>query len=245
MIQHIGVYFIFLFYSFINIIIPISGSATVTPWLAVITDAHTAIGLATFYFLLTCVVRIYLFREHIRWSYVKELWPLSIIGASLAAFSLVTIQSNILLIIVFCFVSYFFVDALKTLFGKKKRVKKNVVSSSVVGLFSGFLQGAGLAGSDLRNNYLYAKRLSLVEVHGTTALMGGSNFLIATLIRLFTNQLPVTSLVPVLYLSPVIVLGVWMGRYALYRVNNKYMYLCTITIMGLTVVLLGWRIISS
>ena len=97
----------------------------------------------------------------------------------------------------------------------------HVSRTTLVGLLSGFLQGTGLSGSDLRNQYLYAQDLKIAEVHGTTAMIGGANFLIASLVRLHTGQLSLPDISLLLYLFPVIFLATWLGKGVLFRIPQK------------------------
>src|SRR3989338_256122 len=120
------VYFVFALTSLINIIVPISGSSTITPFLAILTNPHIAIGLASFYFFLSAVVRIFIFRRDIKWKYVKKLLPLSFIGAIIGAFALIKINPLALLIIIFIFVLYFFYKKIKTLKEDKERVSNKL-----------------------------------------------------------------------------------------------------------------------
>ena len=62
---NIVVYLIIAASSFVNIVVPISSSAVITPILAMITDPHIAIGLVSFFFVLRGVVRIVFFRRFI------------------------------------------------------------------------------------------------------------------------------------------------------------------------------------
>src|SRR3989338_10431882 len=133
--------------SILNIIIPISGSATVTPFLAILTDPHRAIGLASFYFLLSGIIRVYLFRKNIQWHEIKILLPLSLIATFIGSLSLVAIDSTLLLVIVLAFTVYFFLKRIKVLSLANNKMVKQHYTTSFVGLFSGFLQGTGLAGS--------------------------------------------------------------------------------------------------
>src|SRR3989344_5731521 len=107
-IEQIWVYLVLALASLINIIVPVSGSSTVTPFLAILTNPHIAIALASFYFFLSAIVRLFIFRKDIKWKYVKKLLPLSFIGAIIGAFALIKINSLILLITIFVFVVYFF-----------------------------------------------------------------------------------------------------------------------------------------
>ena len=111
-----------------------------------------------------------------------------------------------------------------------------------VGLLSGFLQGTGLAGSDLRNQYLYAQNLSLPKVHGTTAFIGAANFFIATLVRLFGHQLSLPDIVQLLYLFPIIVLATWVGKHMLYKLSPKTSNHIVIFVMSMVVLSLSYKI---
>ena len=228
----------------INILVPISGSSTVTPILALITDPHIAIGLASFYFFLTSTVRIFFFRKYIKWKYVNKLLWISLIGAILGSLALVKINPKILLLIVLLFVIYFLYKTIRNKFIKEKKKPVKRLASSIVGAFSGFLQGTGLAGSDLRNGYLYAENLKLQEVHGTTAVVGAVNFFSATLVRLATNQITTPNLIPLLYVFPFIILGTFLGKKILLRINKKYVDLIIITTMIFIIMALSLKILG-
>ena len=135
--------------SILNIIVPISGSATVTPFLAILTDPHRAIGMASFYFLLSGMVRIYLFRKNIQWHEIKILLPISLMATFVGSLSLVAINNTLLLAIVLAFTIYFFLKRTKVISppSNNRKIKPHY-TTGFIGLFSGFLQGAGLAGSD-------------------------------------------------------------------------------------------------
>ncbi len=231
--------------SILNIIIPISGSATVTPFLSILTDPHRAIGLASFYFLLSGIIRIYIFRKNIQWHEIKILLPVSLLAAIVGSLSIVAINSILLLIIVLAFTIYFFLKRIKILSSKNNEKIKPCYTTGFVGLFSGFLQGAGLAGSDLRNSYLFGKNLSLAQVHGTTALVGASNFLLATFVRLYTDQLTIPDLIPLLYIFPFILIGTLLGRMALYKLSEKTTNTIVIVVMVAIIVFLSQKVLAS
>ena len=242
-IEQFWIYIVLALTSLINIIIPIYGSATVTPFLAVLTDPHTAIALASFYFFLGALVRAFLFRKEIKWSYIKNLLPLSFIGAIIGAFALIKISPIVLLITIFIFSAYFFYKKIRTLKVYKEKSSHKLTVHSI-GLLSGFLQGTGLAGSDLRNSYLYSEKLTLPQVHGTTALIGAINFFIATVIRLITNQVTIPNLIPLLYVFPFIVFGSWIGKKILYKINKQFSDWLIILIMTLILLFLTFKIVA-
>ena len=244
MLENFWIYFALAVSSFINIIVPISGSATVTPFLAILTDPHLAIGLASFYFLLSGIIRVSMFRKEIRWEYVKSLLPVSFIFAAVGAFALVKISPKVLLLIILAFTLFFFYKKLMQTFGKREEKPASKFSVHLIGILSGFLQGSGLAGSDLRNGYLYSKKLSIAQVHGASSLIGTANFLIATIIRLGTNQITLPNLVPLLYIFPFMIAGIWLGKIALYKIDKKHTEWIIVLTMALIIVFLGLKIIK-
>lgn len=217
MITQLWIYGALALSSLINILVPISGSSTVTPFLALLTDPHRAIGIASFYFVLSGIVRILLFRKHIQWHDIRTMLGPSAIAAFFGALALVAVPSKLLLLLVLAITVYFFAKKINII--PERRMSH--LTNYLVGLFSGFLQGTGLAGSDLRNSYLYAEGLTIAQVHGTTALIGSVNFLIATIVRLYTKQLTVPDLTPLIYISPFIVIGILAGRHLLFKLPKR------------------------
>lgn len=202
-------------FTFVNILAPVSGSATVTPVLTGLVGAKDAVAVATVFFFLTCIPRIYLFRKYIRWPIVKQLWPISIIGALCGGFLFTGVPEQIIALVILCFLSWFLYQKAIASFGKKKKEKKPTKHGVMfVGFLSGALQGTGLAGSDLRNGYLLSKGLTIPEIHGTTALIGGSNFLFASFVRLDSGDLTLHMALPILALFPIIVIATYVGRHA-------------------------------
>ena len=236
----IWIYLALLLSSVVNIVVPISGSATLTPLLALLTDPHRAIGLTSFYFVLSGIVRIFLFRKNIEWAEVKKLLLPSVVMALLGASALVVIPPRILLVVVFLLTVHFLI---KKIWPKEK--KGSNLTSYVVGLLSGFLQGAGLSGSDLRNSYFYSKQLNIAQVHGTSSFMGTSNFFIATIARLYTGQLTLPDLTLLIYLFPFIVIAILIGRHLLYKLPKKVSEWIIIIIMITIVTLLGVKILRT
>lgn len=225
----------------VNIIVPITGSATVTPLLAMIVDPHRALGMATFVFFLSAPPRVFFFWKNIQWREVKVLLLPSAIAAFIGAFALVIIPARWLLILILLFSIYFLLKKLHII---PKSEKPSHLVDYVVGLLSGFLQGSGLSGSDLRNQYLYAQDLKIAEVHGTTALIGGTNFLIATLVRLYTGQLALPDIPLLLYLFPVIFFATWLGKKALYKIPQKISDRIVIGVMTAVILIFAYKIFT-
>lgn len=223
----------------LNIIVPVSGSAVVTPLLALLTDPYHAIGIASFFFFLSGVVRVFFFRQSIQWHEIKILLIPSVIAAFFGALALVVISERWLLIIILLFSTYFLLKKLRVI---PKSGKSNRFFDHFVGLLSGFLQGTGLAGSDMRNQYLYARDLNIAEVHGTTALIGASNFFVATFVRLNTGQLALPDITPLLYLLPVIIIATWLGKKALLKLPKKVSNAVVIAVMSIVVLSFAYAV---
>lgn len=221
-------YFIFIaillaFLTFLNILAPVSGSVTVTPLLAGLVGAKDAVAVATLFFLLTCIPRIYLFRHYIRWDIVKLLWPVSIIGAIIGSLMFTQINEIVITLIIFGFLLWFLYQKIIAISQKTKQEKKPTKHGVLfIGLLSGGLQGTGLAGSDLRNSYLLSKGLSISNIHGTTALIGASTFLFASIVRVQSGQLTWEMAAPIFALFPIIVIATYTGRHVTLKLSKKW-----------------------
>ena len=228
--------------SFLNILTPISGVFTVTPLIALVMDIRAAIGFTTVYLLVAGIPRIYLFRKSIRWDLVKQLIVVSTVSAALGAFAIVYIDPKILLVLILVLSIRFLYERIRRKTNENKTHHTGKWMGAFIGVISGFMQGAGLSGSELRNNYLYAQGVQLQELHGTTAIIGFTNFFIATIIRLNTSQLSVSDLSPLLILIPATFVGIWVGRKAIQKLDKKHENALIIITMFVAIVLLAFRI---
>lgn len=228
----------------LNIIIPLPGSVVVTPLLATLTDPHTAIGITAFYFFLSGVVRVSFFWKHIRWDLVRVIIVPSSIAAIIGAASLFVVPAEIILAAIFFGSVWFLLKKLGILPGSEDK-KISLTQGYAVGSFSGFLQGVGLPGSDMRSSFLYSKGMSVIEGNGTSAFLGTSNFFLATITRLFTDQISIPDITTTLFLVPVLVIGTYAGKRMLFGVPKKTAEKLVIAIMMIIVVSLGVRMIGS
>jgi uncharacterized protein len=212
------------FFTFINILAPLSGSATVTPLLAGLVGAKEAVAIATVFFFLTCIPRVLLFLKFIRWDIVKTLWPVSVAGALVGGLIFAGISEVVIALIILCFLLWFLYQKASVVFSKRPVQEKQPTKHGVafVGLLSGALQGTGLAGSDLRNGYLLSKGLSISHIHGTTALIGGSNFLFANIVRVQSGELTWAMVAPILALFPLIIIATYAGRHVTMKLSKPW-----------------------
>jgi uncharacterized membrane protein YfcA len=240
-VQFISIYALLGLSTILNIIVPVSGSAIVTPLLTLLTNPHQAIGIASFFFFLSAIPRIFFFRKSIQWGAIKTLLFPSIVAASCGAFALMAIPELWVLVIILGFSIYFLLKKLNCI---KKVTETSKILNHFIGVLSGFLQGTGLTGSDLRNQYLFGKGFSLAQVHGTTAFIGASNFLVATLVRLHTEQLTIPVLTPLFYIFPIIILATWIGKKIIYKLSQKKSDLIIISVMIFIIVSLTYQILT-
>ena len=244
MIENTWIYFALIFSTFLNIIVPLPGILAIS-LLAIITDPKIAIALASFYFLLSGFIRIALFRKYIQWRHVKGLWILSAVGATLGALALFTISDRLLLLIIIILSLYFLYKKIFTPPKNNESSNKSSLTVHAVGLLSGFLQGTGLsAGRDLRNNFLYSRGVTLVQLQGTTAVLGAINFLLATIVRLVKGQITIPDLSPFLIIFPFMVVGVLIGKYVLKKIDSKFGNVAVLIIMATTILFLVYKFIS-
>lgn len=234
--------------TFLNIIVPYSGSGVVTPLLALLVpDPQQAIGIAAFYFLMSAIIRFFLFKKDIDWNEVKKLAPPSIIFAIFGGILLVNIPAIYVLIIIFGFMIFFLFKKIKANVDKKKiKARESRVGVFSVAAISGFFQGAGVGGgSDVRNGYLYAKGFDIARVHGTTTVIGGMNFIIAVTIRLLNGSLTIPNLLPLLFVLPFMIVATWLGRKALLKISKKATNIIIIIVMSIITIFLGLDIVNE
>lgn len=127
------IYLILAFLSFLNIIVPLSGSSTQTPLIATLTgDAHYAITLSTWLLMISCAMISFVFRKDIRKDYLWKLLPSSILFAVIGAYLFIQLPNWLVILILFMSSVHFLYKILWNLFDKekeKKKKKKNIISS--------------------------------------------------------------------------------------------------------------------
>ena len=223
----------------INIIVPMPGNSVVTPAVSFFTEPKQAIALVGFYLAISGVVRMIMFRQHISWTLAKDLLPASIFGVLIGSLSLLSISETIALVVIVVSSSFFLYKKIEN---KKEKKKGTKFTALIVGTFSGFLQSVGLSGSDIRSNFLYSKSDDLMSVRGTTAVLGTTNFGLATIIKLFTNQITIPNLLPVIYLVPILILGTYIGKKILFKIPTKIQRYIIIATLSISILLGGIKL---
>ncbi len=202
-------------FTLLNILVPAFGSSTITPIMAGFVGAKDAVAVATVFYCISNIPRVYLFRKYTEWRLVKQLLPASLGGALIGSVFLVGINTHVIAIIILAFLLYFIYKKLAAIFDAAPEAKKTSTKhgATFIGLLSGALQGTGISGADLRNGYLYSKGLSVQHIHGTTAWVGMANFALASGVRVVSGDLTFAMTWPVLAVFPVIVAATYIGRH--------------------------------
>jgi uncharacterized protein len=240
--QFLLIFLILFALTVVNAVVPLPGSSVVTPFLTAFMPPKNAIAFATIYFLMSSIILIILYRKYLRKDMIVSLLPASLIGATAGAFLYIYINEIVALCIVLVFVTYFTYKKVTQI--QNKSASKTHMPKVAVGAISGFFQGGGFAGGDIRNGYLYAKGLSLQEVRATTAAVGSANFLLATIIRGVNGQLNFSALWLLIPLIPILILGTILGRYLTFKLSIKWQNVFILGVLFLSIAILLFELSS-
>ena len=128
------IYLVLAFLSFLNVIIPLSGSSTQTPLIAALTgDSHYAITISTWLLMISCAMISFVFRKDIRKDYLWKLLPTSVAGSIIGALLLIQLPNWLVILALFFLSVHFLYKTLLHLINKskqKKKKKRNLIISS-------------------------------------------------------------------------------------------------------------------
>lgn len=232
--------------TFINIVAPMAGSTIVNPVTAYFTDPQRAIGIGASIFFCTGIHRIYLFRKEIfeikeNRDIIKTILPYTIIGAILGGSFVSYLNTKVLVILIVIVSMYYVYKTLLQIYKHKSKVEKsNHFSKVSVSTLSGFLQGAGMPGSNIRDNYLRTF-LSEVSVRAVTTVIGVVNFFIAGTIIFLHNHLTYKDLIFIVSVVPLLVPAQMYGKIFLDKMDDKNAKIVAISLSLLGVILLTYK----
>ncbi len=220
-------------FTLFNIIVPAFGSSTITPIMAGFVGAKDAVAVATVFYCISNIPRVYLFRKYTDWKLVKKLLPASLMGALIGSIFLVGIDTHIVAGIILLFLLYFIYKKVHSILSSEPKSKKATTKhgATFIGLLSGALQGTGVSGADLRNGYLYSKGLTVQHIHGTTAWIGMANFALASGVRVVSGDLTFSMAWPVFAVFPIIVVATYIGRHLALKVPRRLQDYIILTVM--------------
>jgi len=229
----------------LNAVIPLPGFSFFIPLLSTVMSTQGALTFATIYFLISSSIIVFVFRKYLRKDLVILLLPTSIVGALVGSFFSASLNEKLLTAVIFVFVVYFLIKKIRAL-GKptteaRKTSKRERHTVAFVGIVSGFFQGGGLGGGDVRNGFLYAKGLTIQEVRATTAAVGVGNFLMATITRGATGHIVIEQLWVFAAMIPLLVGATYVARHITTKLNPRIQ---NGIVVGLMVVAVGLLIIK-
>lgn len=246
--EYFFVYVWFIVTTFINVVAPMAGSVVVNPVTAYFTDPQRAIGIGALIFCCTGFHRVYLFRKEIfeekrNIKMIQLLLPYSIVGAILGGTLIVFLNTRVLALLIVVVSIYFIIKTIFQLYEKNEHNKnKNIAHLGVlsVGILTGFLQGAGMPGGDLRNNYLRTI-LSEVSVRAVGTVVGIVNFFIAGSIILVHNHLSSKDLLFIVTIVPLLIPVQIYGKLFLDKMPDRNAKLLAISFSIIGIALLSYK----
>lgn len=244
--EYFFVYIWMIFTTFLNIIAPISGSTIINPVTAFFTDPQRAIGLGAFLFFFSGIHRVYLFRNEIfsnsnNINVVKSMLPFSVVGAIGGGFLISYLNTKLLaVIIVLISLSFIYKTIKQIIYNKKLENKNNKFGFVFVALLTGFLQGSGMPGADMRNNYLRTV-ISEIAVRATSSMIGLVNFFIGGTIIFIHNKLTVNDLIFTVTLIPFLIMAQVYGKRFLDKMTDNHAKIVAISLSLLGIVLLTYK----
>ena len=221
------IYLALAFLSFLNIIVPLSGASTQTPLIAALTgNSHYAITISTWLLMIGCAMIAFVFRKDIRKDYLWKLLPTSVVGSIIGALLLIQLPNWLVTLALFFLSAHFLYNTLIHLIhrntekGEKK--KSHSLVSPLVGALSGFLQGTGLSGANIRTSFLYSEHLKIEEVRGTSNILNFIIFAVASLIRFNANQLSSADMFKwTIIFTPILFATIYLGRHVLIKLSDR------------------------
>lgn len=225
----------------LNAVVPLPGFNFFVPLFSSFMTTQEAITFITVYFLLNSSIIVYVFRKYIRYNLVVLLAPSSLIGAILGSALSSSLNELLLTIVVLLFVLYFTISKINN--KNKNQIKKSSKKNSVfIGSISGFLQGGGFGGGDIRNSFLYAQNLNLQEVRATTATVGVTIFITSLITRYVNDSFTLDHIWLYAILLPIAIIAAFVGRHISTRLSSKIQYKIVISLMMTSVLLLIYKI---
>ena len=232
--------------TFVNIVAPLAGSTIVNPVTAYFTDPQRAIGIGGLVFFCTGMHRVYLFRKEIfsekkNLKMIQVMLPFSILGSVIGGFIVASLSAKLLALLVVIASLYFIIKTLAQMKGREVVEQKEThVGKISVSFFAGFLQGSGMPGSDIRNNYLRTL-LSEKSVRAVGSAVSMFGFLATGLVILFYNHLTRADLIFIATVVPILIPAQIYGKKFLDKIPDTHAKIIAIAFSLLGVGLLTYK----
>ncbi len=205
--QHVYEALVFIAYAFLAPVITAGGSTITTNALHLVTDIDLikATGLTSAFFLLNCLISLYVFRSDVVWKDARRLLIPCIVGGFIGALFLVRVSPLILLSLMFVFSLYFMYK--KLISHTAKVVPDSWVREVSIGTFSGAVIGAALPGGGFLNAYFASRGFTLTQMFGTISFIMPIVFLVKLLVMIQSKIVSFGDLWGVLYAFPFLIIA--------------------------------------
>ena len=227
-------------------IMTVSGSGISNPITAIFTDPYRAIAIGSAVFFFGSIHRVYLFRENIlsdpkNIKYIKRMLPASILGAFVGGVLISNLNIKLVVILVAVSSIFLIVKTIKSLFTTKKTISKDSIKNDVlVAIITGFFQGSGMPGVDMRNNYLRTV-ISEVSVRAVSSVVCISNFFVVFVVIFFHKKMLVTDLYFVISIIPMLIIAQIYGKKILIKLADRTAKLISVSMSMVGVLLLIYK----
>lgn len=244
--EYFFVYIWLIITTFINIVAPTSGSVIINPVTAFFTDPQRAIGIGAFIFFLTGLHRVYLFRTEIlshkkNIEIIKTLLPYSVAGAIAGGTLISYLNAKALAGIVVVASLYFIYKTIKQIFKITKTNKTNTKYGLIpVAVLSGFFQGGGMPGADIRNNYLRSI-VPEISVRAIGSSVGLVVFFVTGFIIFINNHLTNKDIIFIVSVTPFLIVAQVYGKTFLSKMKDKNAKILSIALSLLGITLLTYK----
>ncbi len=228
--------------TFINMVVHTSGAMFVYPITALFVGLQRAIGISAFIFFLTSIHRVLLFRKEIfsdakNIEVLKWLIPLGAVGAFFGGLFVSYLPVRLLALIIVTASAYFIVQILWGIYNGRHEASGSFTKTGVISIaiLAGFLQGGGLPGSDMRNNYLRTI-IQEVSVRAVGSVSGLVVFFVSGVVILFHNHLVAGDLIFIVTVTPVLLVAQTYGKRILEIMQDSHAKLLSVSfsIVGIT-----------
>lgn len=212
-----------------------------TPLLSLIVGPKEAVGLMSPMMLITDVITLYFFWNKWNWDQVKVIFPGTVVGTVFGAYYLswaspTTAKVTIGIIALFFSTLQIYKEKNPTIFqGLKFKPWHGVFTS----FFSGIASAIANAGGIVVTIYLLSAGLTkeafIATLVSVLLISDISKFVLFTNLHILTKDLMLTGLV----LTPVMLLGSWLGRKLIDRLNDRqYVLYINVLVFASGVILL-------
>jgi uncharacterized membrane protein YfcA len=165
--------------------------------------------------------------------------PVSVAGALLGGLFLTSLNMTVMMWLIILSSVYFIYKTVKSLIENKVEAMSEKMHLGVVAvaLFTGFLQGASLPGGDMRGNFLRS-HISEVSVRAVSSVIGLFNFLVVSVVLLFSNKLLKSDLLFIVAFVPAMILFQFIAKQVLVKLNDTHAKIIALTMSIVSLVVL-------